>query len=239
MQQFKISQSGIKEIQKKALIRTIFLMSLMLIFAAIISSVNTGGKAGDVNILPIIIPLFAIVFGVSIYIGLKKSKKLLESYILTVTSNLIIREQFNTPTVSIYVNELKEIVQKGGNLAIKGKDSEDIIYVSRYIENYDQLEIRLKEIIPIVSNNSKPFYEKYRSLLPVLSVVLMLGVYAVDNKLIVTICGVIVSVQLILSFKKIQKSKNIDEKTRRSTWWIILVLVSVIGVVLAKLFGLR
>ena len=36
---------------------------------------------------------------------------------------------------------------------------------------------------------------------------------------------------------KIRSSKNIDNKTKRSVWWVVLVLASVIAVMIFKLTG--
>ena len=68
----------------------------------------------------VIIPFAVTALGFGLYRGVMRLKTLLESYTLTITNNLITREQFITPTISIYFNEVSEISQqKNGTLTIK------------------------------------------------------------------------------------------------------------------------
>ncbi len=66
----------------------------------------------------------------------------------------------------------------------------------------------------------------------------MFCVYTVQNKLIVGLAGTTLAILLIWSFIKMRKSKNVDRKTKQTTWWLLLVLVSVITVMIVKLMGL-
>ena len=63
----------------------------------------------------------------------------------------------------------------------------------------------------------------------------MLCVYALNNKIIVGIAGVTLVVLMTWSFIKIRRSKNVDIKTKKSMWWILIVLASVIAVMFFKL----
>ena len=80
--------------------------------------------------------------------------------------------------------------------------------------------------------------EKYQSLTGLLTVGLMLCVYTVNNKIIVGLTGTALVALFIWSFAKIRSSKNVDSKTKRGIWWILLVLASVIAVMVFKLTGL-
>ena len=66
---------------------------------------------------------------------------------------------------------------------------------------------------------------------------LMLCVYTVTNKIIVALSGVLLVGLMLWSFLEVHRSKNIDTKTKRSMWWVILVLASVIAVMIMKLTG--
>jgi hypothetical protein len=239
MQTFKIRQEGFKEIKKQMLIRTLPVMLIAVTTGVVISSINSKEKAADANILPIIIPLIAASVGFGLYRGVYKQKFLFESYALTITNNLITREQLNTPTISIYFNDIKEITKhKNGSFTVKGKETVDLIGIPAQIDDYSQLETILQQIQPIVVKDRASFLQKYQSLTGLLVVGLMLCVYTVNNKIIVGVSGSVLVALMVWSFIKIRGSKNVDNKTKRNIWWILIVLASVIAVTIFKLTGL-
>lgn len=65
----------------------------------------------------------------------------------------------------------------------------------------------------------------------------MSAVYISKNKIIVSVSGTILLLVLGYSFFEIQRSKNIDSKTKKGMWRLILVTVSFIGVMYYKLTG--
>jgi hypothetical protein len=239
MQVFKFRQNGFKEIRKKALLRSIPLLLIAGAVGITISTINSKQKENDVNVLPIIIPLIAAALGFGLYRGVNRQKALLESYKLTITNNLVTREQLNTPTISIYFNDIKEIAKhKNGSFTIKGKEAVDLIGIPAQIDDYSKLETALQQIQTIVVKDKVSFLQKYQSLTGLVTLGLMLCVYTVSNKLIVALTGSALVALMVWSFIKIQSSKNVDSKTKRSTWLVVLVLASVIAVMVFKLTGL-
>ena len=234
MQTFKIRQSGFKEIRKTILARTIPLLLIVLAFGITIASRSLDYT----DILPYYIPFIIILLALGIYRGLNRQKKLLTSYTLTITNNLITREQVNTPTISIYFNNIKEISKnKNGVFTIKGIDKEDVIIIPSQIDNYFQLEATLQSISQIVAKDKVSLFQKYQSLTSLLTVGLMLCVYTVNNKIIVALTGTMLITIMIWSLIKIRNSKNIDSKTKKIFWWSLIVLASVIAMMIIKLTG--
>lgn len=239
MQVFKFRQDGFKEIRRKMLLRSIPLLLIAGAVGITISTINSRQKENDVNVLPIIIPLSAAALGFGLYRGVNRQKALLESYTLTITNNLVTREQLNTPAISIYFNDIKEIAKhKNGSFTIKGKEAIDLIGIPAQIDDYSKLETALQQIQTIVVKDEVSFLQKYQSLSGLLTVGLMLCVYTVSNKLIVALTGSALVALMVWSLIKIQSSKNVDSKTKRSAWLVLLVLASVIGVMVFKLTGL-
>jgi len=239
MQIFKIRQDGFKEISKKSLLRSIPLLLIAGAVGITISTINSKPKENDVNVLPIVIPIAALTLGFGLYRGVNRQKGLFESYTLTITNNLITREQLNTPTISIYFNDIKEIAKyKNGSFTIKGKETVDLIGIPAQIDNPAQLETALQQIQPIVVKDKVSFMEKYQSLTGLVTLGLMLCVYTVSNKIIVALTGAALVALMVWSFIKIRSSKNVDSKTKRSVWWVLLILASVIAVMIFKLTGL-
>src|SRR5689334_14981655 len=115
---FRIKPDGFKEIRKKLLMRGILFSLLSLGLASVIGMVNTSGKSDTIkpaiyysenstDLLVTMIPtvVFIAVITFSFIRALKRAKKMYESYELTISDNLIAREQINTPTISIYLTE--------------------------------------------------------------------------------------------------------------------------------------
>lgn len=80
MQQFRISEEGIKKFRKKWL--TLMIPTV------------------------IIIPIMAIYFSFSIYRTVRKQKRIMLSYLVTISGEGITRELFNTPTLFISFMEI-------------------------------------------------------------------------------------------------------------------------------------
>jgi hypothetical protein len=239
MQVFKINPDGLKEIKKKSLKRMIPFMTIVAIAAIVIASVKSKTNDADVNVLPVIIPVIGVVFGLSISRGIKRQQALLKSYTLTISDPVITREQFNTPEISIYYREIREISKrKNGCLFIKGVEPGDVIVIPSQIENYSQLENILHNIHPIANREKISFLERYSALAGLLSIPLMLGVYIVDNKIIVALTGTTLVALMSWSFIKLRQNKNIDAKTRRGSWFVFLIIASVIMVMMYKLTGM-
>jgi hypothetical protein len=238
MQQFKIRQDGFKEIRKAILIKTIPI-SLLTAFGGLAASYfTTSGQQGDVNVFPFIIPIILGALAFGLYRGINRQKEIFDSYRLTLDNNGITREQHNTPTINISKADLSEIIKNpNGSFTIKGNSTVNVIGVPSQIDDYENLEISLAEIRQISTKNNEPFLQKFRALLSILVIGLMASVYISKDKIIVGISGTVLLVVLGYSFFEVQRSKNIDSKTKKGMWWLILVTVSIIGVMFYKLKG--
>lgn len=80
-------------------------------------------------------------------------------------------------------------------------------------------------------------FRKYGTLLFILAIGMMLGVYTVTNKIIVGICGTAVTGIFIWAFYVIQTSKNVPGSTKRTSWFFLIVIVSIIYMTYMKLTG--
>jgi len=239
MKVFKIRQDGFKEIKKQSLIRTIPIMLIVVAAGIVIGPINSKDKAAEINVLPIFIPVVVAALGFGLYRGISRQKSIFESYTLTITNNLVTREQLNTPVISIYFNDIKEIVKnKNGSFTIKGLNSADLIGIPAQIDDYSQLETALQQIQPVIIRDKVSLLQKYQSLTGWVTIGLMLCVYTVNNKIIVGLTGTALVALMSWSFMNIRSSKNIDNKTKRNLWWVLLVIASVIGVMVFKLTGL-
>ena len=234
MQTFKLNTEGLT---KRLLIRSIPTMIISLIIWFTVFHVQGGSVyvSATFYIFPIVFILGLISF--SIWRGINRQKALLESYELTISDQLICREQLNTPDISILVTEVVEIAKypKGG-FSIKGSRNNGTIIIPVQIENHEQLEATLQQIHPItIKRNS--FLKKFQFLLTLISLGLIVCVYLLNDKIIVGTAGSLLTALMIWSLVRVQKDKNIDRKTRNGMWAILLFLASIIGVTIMKLMA--
>lgn len=235
---FKIRPDGYKEVRKKMLL---FIIPAVIVGLGIgVLSIYTSNTNGNIEInpdyttehsitiidyiayLPFVVFLAILGFGLSRM--LKRAKKAMESYELTISENLIAREQLNTPTISIYLSEVQEIIKrKKGGYYIKGEKANDLILVPKQIENPEQLEIALEKIRPLASKGKGTNQLKFQALLSLISLGLLITVNVSFNKIVVLIAGILFLAITVYNFIQAQKSKNIDYRTKR-TRWISLVL---------------
>lgn len=238
MEQFKIRQDGFKEIRKAMLIKAIPISLLAAFGGLAISHFNTNGQQSDVNVFPFVIPIVLGALAFGLYRGVNRQKEIFDSYRLTLDNNGITREQHNTPTITISNTDVSEIIKNSnGSFAIKGNSSLNVIGVPSQIDDYEKLEKSLAEIRKISSKSSEPFLQKFRGLLSILTIGLMAAVYISKDKIIVGVSGTVLLVVLGYSFFEVQRSKNVDSKTKKEMWWLILVTASIVGVMCYKLTG--
>lgn len=236
--EFQIKENGFAEIKKAILIKTIPILMLAGGTAIAISYFNSSRQSSDVNVLPFMIPILLVVIVNGIFKGLRRQKELFESYKLIVNEDEIVREQKNTPTISISHNEIKSITKNSkGILTIVGNSKTEIIGVPTQIDNSERLEQLLSQIHLITNSDKQSFSQKYNIFVTLLTIGLMASVYLSTNKLIVGITGTLLLLILSYSFYEIRTNKNVDKKTKKITWWLILVLISIIATMRFKLIG--
>jgi hypothetical protein len=236
MQEFKIRQNGFKEIRKVILMKAIPLSLLAAFGGLAISYFNTNGQESNVNVIPFVIPIVLGALGFGLYRGLNRQKEIYDSYRLILDNIGITREQHNTPTISISNSAITEIVKNSnGSFTIKGNSSINVIIVPSQIEDYEKLEKSLSEIKQISTKISKPFLQKYRVLVSILTIGLMAAIYISADKIVVGASGVILLIMMGYSFFVLKMSKNVDNKTKKGMWWLILVMASIVAVMYYKL----
>jgi hypothetical protein len=237
MKQFKIKENGFKEIRKQTLLRTIPITLIAMSVGLVILEYNSVRNiTSAVNVYPIVIPILIGTIAFGLYRGLKRQKDIYDTYVLKIDENGITREQINTPVINLSFKDIKRITKsKNGVIVIRGNSIYNSIIVPAQVEDIIGLESILNENCPVPIGFSKPLIQ--RLLIPIVLVVLGLWIvtYVSSNKLLVACSGTILTITLIWSVISIQVNKNIDNKTRRSSYWIILVVLSIIGVMIFKL----
>ncbi len=236
MHQFKITQEGLTDIRKKGLMRSLPILGIIMMMMIWMFTDNSDGRAMDLNIVLIVIPVLLIFIAFSGYKAINRQMVLLKSYTLFISETSLKREQFNTPPIEIIYPEVTEITKAiGGGFIVKGKRTEDIILIPQQIEQPIELEQLLNNIKTVNVKVTKSFLEKYALLSPIITIGLMITFYTVENKIVFGTSGILLVVLLLWGLYKIQVGKNYDRKTKRFSWVSLIVIASIITSLIYKI----
>jgi len=249
MQSFRIRPDGFKEIRKKMLIIMIPTFLVIITIITVTNIMNTGNVRNNAGTVTyhfawtneLLLPLAIVVLSMAVpffavYRIFSRLKMMYESYELQISNNLIAREQLNTPTISIYLTDVQEIVKrKNGSFLVRGTKAIDLIMIPKQIENRDQLETALEQIKPITTKSKNAVRQYIQALLGLAAVGLMICVNTVNNKGIVTLAGTAFTAIMIWNLIQTQKSKNVDYRSKRLKWISLIAVIAVIYIVILKL----
>ena len=237
MEQFKIHPSKFAEIRKDILIKGLPSFVIVLIAMVAINYFNPNiGKNGR-NSYFISIPLIIGVGVFAIYRGAKRQKSALESYTITIGEDFIKREQENIPDIVIQHGEIREISKNSnGSFSIKGSSSLNGIGIPKYIDRYDELEKMLNDIYPLTPKKTHLLL-KY----PGISLLLFFGLFGIlyfsTVKVVAGVSGALLMIWIGYSIFVIQRSKNFSERTKRMSWFTLIILFGIAKLMYTKLIG--
>jgi hypothetical protein len=239
MRTFQIKENGFKDIRKQILIWMIPLLLIAAAFGVLISEYNSSNKTvSNTHDLPLIIAVILVVMTFSLIRVIKRQKVIFETYKLIIDDVRIIRQQGNTPDINLGFSEIKSITRTSkGGLVIKGNSPLNMILVPAQLDDLPSLEKLLLENCNIQMSVSKPLMQRLLIPFTLFVLGLMSVIYISDNKILVLISGIILLPIMIAGFIKLQTNKNIDNKTRRSSYWMILMFLIIIGIVIKKMIG--
>ena len=161
-----------------------------------------------------------------------------ETFRLTITEDKLIREQHNTPDITIARQDVKEIIKThNGAFGITGGSKLNGIMVPAYINDAEELERLLSEIRPINGKTSHPLRDKLLIVLAIAGMILITWGLLNENKYIFTIAGLATCALLIVGLLLINKSKNFDRALKRFSYMAVIPLLSILAAIVAKWMG--
>lgn len=240
MEQFKIKKDGFKEIRKEMMIKLIPILLLMAFSLLAFSYFNTEEQERSLSFLSLSTLILLSVMAIGLYKGINKRKEICESYTLTFDDNGITGEQVNTASISISNTDISEIIKNpNGSFTIKGNSPTIFIGVPSQIEDYEKLEKLLAEIKPISINNSSSFIRKFRGVIFLVTIFLMPAILFSNNHMVVGISGIFLLIVSGYSLFEIKKNKNTDSKYKKEMWWLIELILVIVGLMYYKIIGIE
>ncbi|MBW4891380.1 hypothetical protein KXQ82_16750 [Mucilaginibacter sp. HMF5004] len=211
-------------------------MTISVIVGVVISLYHS--KEANINNLLLNIPILCFCLGFVIYRGVKSQKHSFESIQLITDNETLTRLQFSKPSIIIRYDDITSIEKSNdGYLIIKSNNSNGKLIIPSQIENIIELEIILNNIIQV---KSKPRYQlvNYKALGTIMmAIIMMICVYLSDNKIIVGISGLGIVVLMAYAFYQLRTNKSIDDKSKLTSWILLIVIASVIGILYDKLIS--
>jgi hypothetical protein len=234
MRTFKYDPARFSELRKIILKGSIPVMLAAIAVGFYVGFSIRQSQNSSVNVLPVAIPISVLLALLAGRIGLtravKRQRVLFESYRVTIDESAIIREQFNTPTIRIMKSDITLIAKNANkSLTIKGRNNREVIGIGAQIEDYDELEKILRQIKPFSDPSQKALLEKYRSLLGIVTIILFAAVFLSQDKLMVTLCGILLLGLLGWSFIEVLRSTHFDARTKRSVYIMILPVFAIVA----------
>lgn len=232
MQHFTTAKDRFREVRKKLLMANLYGYVIGTLLVAV-GHIILREEPSDslISTLIIMIP----VSGVSLYYNLKRQKRTYESFRLTITEDAVIREQADTPTITIPRNRINEIFRTGsGIICIVGESKLNAIGVPLQIENREELERKLSEIRPIVTKS--PWTSTVILQLIGIAVVIAgcpIGLLT-DDRPTITVSGFGLCAFLVVGFILIHRSKHFDRRMKRMSYLTIIPLLGVLSYVIMQ-----
>lgn len=239
MSTFEYNAGRFADVRKIILTRSAPIILIATVAGLYLGLRDVNAQPGPINFILIILPLVILLSLFSLWKGMargiKRQRVLYDSYRLTVDDGGITRMQFDTPTIHIANKDISRIFKSAnGGFTITGCNQHEVIVIDERINNHVELEQLLLRIKPIDDIPRRSLLEKIPNLPVIVVIFLFVVVYLSGNKIIVTLCGVLLIGLLGWSLFHARKSKNIDAKTRRGLYLIFIPIYAI----LVKLFYL-
>jgi hypothetical protein len=236
--QFKIQPHKVKEILKARKVKQILLFTVTGILILILQSLRLRQEDMLIGLISLIgyTVVISVVMILGYFYDLRKERRRLLSYILTIDEQSIIREEFNTPTIQILRKDVVKIEKDvEGFLIIKSCQKEDVISIHPKTDNYDVLEDLLNQVKEVELSTAVSFMKKFELLFILLAITAMGFIFNSNVKLSLLIAGLVFVIFSIWSYNDIKSDKNVDMETKR---YNNLSLVGLFLVVLLLLFAI-
>jgi hypothetical protein len=187
-------------------------------------------QAGDWIIAAVMIVLFSVMIGFSVKKGLQKQMEGFRTFRIVLDDDSITRLQDGLPDITIRGVEIRRIVEVAGNgIGVYGQGMLQQFNIPWEIEGFDRLRQRLEQWQPVVSKKPRS-YSTYLFFLVVLAP--LAGIAVVEttkNKALILWVGIPVLVVYVFCGVVMFRSPNVDKRTRRAAWLMLLLVLILVA----------
>lgn len=238
MEEFKISEHGIKQALNAVLARTVPMM-LIAGTTGIAPMIAKPAAKEEFDVLLVLIPFLALVTGIGLFCGIKLQRANLRSFRIRFDEDSITRELDRTPAMRIQRSEISKIRRTPkGAFEILSDDPSRIILVPAHIETTERLQELLAQCATIEEADPKPWPMIFLVLFPLLVLASFFGTCVASNKVLVLLFGAFTTAALLGLLIVTQQANGIDQRLKRSSWLVLLPLFGIIAVTIIKVLKL-
>jgi len=228
MKHFTLLPEAANGLRKALLYRLLFMTGIVVTVVFIVPMVLSGETSFNLS-SGITLILLSIILAVVYKLGLKRMKRMLSTYKLTITEDSVTREIKNMPTLCIPVSEIQRISRNAdGSYTIAGKSALNAIGIPPLVERRAELELMLEAIKPMTVKTNTSLWLKYQYFIILIVLGAMYGTYMVENRYVATTLGVAFLAVMGYSWFVQQRSKNVSNRTRLFSYLMIIPVISVI-----------
>ena len=221
---FELNLEHFSEFKKSLLMRTIPLM-LMPLVAVLVFTKSTM----------IMVPFFLLIVLFVIMNLIKKQKRAWETFELSIDESKIERSQEGYPTISITKTDIKEaILAKNGSITLVAQPNANSIIIPFSVNNKEEL-LQIISSFTTVRELKKNNSLLYMYGAGILSLIALFSFMLSTNFYLTIGLGVVLLIFNIWSFIQIQRNKNLDKKVKRASYFMIFMLIVIVGKLMATL----
>lgn len=234
VREFRLPPEAFNTILRRAILRSLAIMIGSFVVVLAISYVMNSGTDDlwEKNTIPFITSF--VVLPITFWIALKREQRAMATYVLRFDGDSVRRMQENLPEIRIPLSEVRSIQRMDhGSLLIIGTDTRDRIIVPDLIENPAELEQILAQLATITAY--VPGTRRFIWILVPLTVLCMFGLTLVKSKPIAAICGTMSASMILWAFVAVQRSRQVNKRTKRSSYWLLLIILSILSMIFTKL----
>gem|GEM_PF-5461625 len=174
-------------------------------------------------LVPWILAVFVVITVFTTWAALRRNRRSFETYKLMIDDEKIVREQFDTPTITIYKRNITDIVKNAdGSFTVTGDNDLNAIGIPSQIDRYHRLEEELRRIRSIHSKNVKSFAEKMFVPVSLFAGLLIAVTTMTENTMVDLICSGLLVTIMTFGMAVILVTKNVDKKTKRLSWIFVV-----------------
>ena len=236
MKTYKISESGLDILKRKSIIRALPFFLLALGLSIVLSQYGPNAENRSTEGNEFIYPIMTLVLGAAIVVSYKRNGKILESFEIEIDEGGIRRTQDKTPEVYLDREDIQGAYQlKDGGIKLQGKTNKDFIVIPAHMEEQEELREKIQAWRELEALPEANALQKLSRFLAIPYIASMMGVFVLENKILVGIAGLVFIGFSVWTMREIQRSKHVDKRVKNASWWMIILILSVLGTVIMKI----
>ncbi|RWY50960.1 hypothetical protein [Mucilaginibacter gilvus] len=238
MPQYKNKPEDFNLFSKKVLAKSVPLTFVAIIAGLAISYYSQGGDAGGWQAVLVYMVIIILYVVFAVWQGKKRSRAMFGSYELTIADDHFLRRQAGLADKKILFSDVDTIIEtKEGYLGINGPGKGNNIFIMPYVERREEIKNFLETVKPVSLQQKKSLLLRFAPLLMLATIGAMAALYLSYNKIVVVVSGSLLTTLMAWSFYTIRTSNLIDSSIKRRSWWMLLVMLSILGIMYYKVFG--